>query len=257
MNPIDAPSCRRLMGELAQVLERMTGFGALLPAQLQPSVALRPPVRPRRTPVFAGGAVLSLLITDAAATSREFTKDVDVIIEILSWRDQMGFQMMLHEAGFRQPLELDWPQLAWLWNGNRVDFMQASPNPAIGYDNLADALASAEPHLLDTGAWIWRVSAPAFLAMKHAAFSDRGGGRFAGKDASHDAQDIVAVLNGRLELEGDLERAQPNLRRELAARAASWLSDPAFLESVPHLLSEPGRDQFVLTRLRAMADWRG
>jgi hypothetical protein len=253
MIPLDAAACRRLMGELAQVLEQgLLWSGGALP--LLPSVpsATRPP----RTPVFAGGAVLSLLITDPASRPREFTKDVDIIVEVLTRRDQMGFAMMLNEAGFTQPLDPNWPQVAWLWKGFRVDFMHCSPNPEIGFGNLSGALATAEPHLLETDVWIWRVSAPGFIGMKFAAFADRGGGRFSGKDASQDAQDIVAVLNGRQEFEADLEHTLPLLRRELAARAASWLIDNAFLEALPQL-AEPGREELILRRLRLMAGWIG
>jgi hypothetical protein len=207
--------------------------------------------------VFAGGAVLSLLITDPAARPREFTKDVDVIVEILTRRDQMGFDMMLHEAGFTQPFDPNWPPVAWMWKGHRVDFMHCSPNPQIGFGNLSTVLATSEPHRLETDDWVWRVSAPGFLAMKFSAFADRGGGKFSGADASHDAQDIIAVLDGRREFELDLDRSPPALRRELAAKAASWLSDNSFAESLPSLLPEPGRENLILARLRQMADWIG
>lgn len=240
------------MGELSLVLEQHLLHKAPLPFETAP-----PLVRPPKMPVFAGGAVLSLLITDPAARPREFTKDVDVIVEILTRRDQMGLDMMLHGAGFTQPLDPNWPPVAWMWKGCRIDFMHCSRNPGIGFGNLMEVMESAEAHQLETGDWIWRVSAPGFVAMKFAAWADRGGGKFLGAEAGHDAQDIVAVLDGRPDFEQDLDRASMALRRELATKAAAWLGDRDFLESLPLLLPESNREQAIVAKLRLMAEWRG
>ncbi len=57
--------------------------------------------------------------------------------------------------------------------------------------------------------WAWRASAPCFLATKFEAFYSRGGGDYL---LSKDIEDILAVVDGRLELIEELRRYDRDVR---------------------------------------------
>jgi hypothetical protein len=107
---------------------------------------------------------------------------------------------------------------------------------------------------LPDGPTIRVVQAPLFLAMKVEAFTSRGAGDFV---ASHDVEDIIAVVDGRLSLALEVETSPATVRRFLVERLGGWLRDPRFLDAVPgHLPGDEAsqaRAELVVERLRAMA----
>lgn len=74
------------------------------------------------------------------------------------------------------------------------------------------------------------------MITKLEAFEGRGNNDFF---ASHDMEDIIAVIDGRPELFGELEQAEKNLKIELAQRFGLLLKNNRFIEAVPgHLAAE-------------------
>jgi hypothetical protein len=75
--------------------------------------------------------------------------------------------------------------------------------------------------------------------------------------ASHDLEDIIAVVDGRLALADEVKRAPAQIRRFLASTIGRWLEDPDFVAVVPgHLpadVASQARAPVVLERLRAIA----
>jgi len=53
--------------------------------------------------VFAGGAVIELLITDPAFPDVRPTIDIDVIVKVISLTDYYRLQQRLREKGFENP----------------------------------------------------------------------------------------------------------------------------------------------------------
>jgi hypothetical protein len=101
------------------------------------------------------------------------------------------------------------------------------------------------------------ITAPAFLATKFEAYSDRGG---ADMLASHDLEDIINVVDGRPGLLEEVRNAPADLRTYLAARFAELLVAPDFLEVLPALIfpdeSLAERTQVVTERIRLLAQQR-
>jgi hypothetical protein len=97
------------------------------------------------------------------------------------------------------------------------------------------------------------VDAPHFCATKLDAFSDRGNGDF----YHHDLEDVVAVIDGRDELLGELRETGERVRRYVAQELRALLRTPGFLEALPgHLAGDPGsqaRLPLVRARLEALA----
>lgn len=92
------------------------------------------------------------------------------------------------------------------------------------------------------------ITPPLFLATKFVAFEQRGGGDY----LSHDVEDIIAVVNGRPEVMGDVAAAAPDVREFLRRQFSSLLECEDFLNVLPGLV-EQGRDDVIRGRLESMA----
>jgi predicted nucleotidyltransferase len=202
--------------------------------------------------VFLGGAVLGLLITDPGAPSVRYTMDVDIVVEIGSRGEYYRLAERLRELGFREKVGKGEPICRWLIEGITVDIMPTGAE-ILGFTNrwYVDAFRHAEERLLPSGVSIRLVTAPYFLATKIEAFTGRSGGDYL---ASHDLEDIIALVDGRPELEREIGSSEPGVRSFLSNSILRFLDDTAFLEAIPgHLPPDTagqGRLPLVLERLR-------
>jgi hypothetical protein len=136
-----------------------------------------------------------------------------------------------------------------------VDVMPVGTS-ASTYDDrwLLDAMAHAVGLELQPGLSIRHVTAPYFVALKLAAFADRGNGDY---QASPDVGDIVQVLDGRPELAGEMGDADPDLLEYIALEFRRFLEDGAFGDSIPwHLPGDrasQARGPLVLERMSKIA----
>lgn len=92
------------------------------------------------------------------------------------------------------------------------------------------------------------------MATKFEAFHERGEGDVVG---SHDLEDIVTVIDGRMEIVEDVRVEQFDVRAFVASEVALLLSSTAFLYALPgFLLPDPAsqaRLPILLERLHALA----
>jgi predicted nucleotidyltransferase len=210
----------------------------------------------RERVVFVGGATAGLLITDAASPTPRRTKDVDVIVEIASLvqygtvlRDQ------LLDLGFIEDTAEGAPVCRWFVAGVKVDIMPTDEN-VLGFKNhwFKLAIAHAVERQLDGGPTIRVVTGPFFVAMKLEAFDDRGQGDY---QASHDIEDIVAIVDGRPGLEAEVTAAPPELRQYVVEKIGALLdaSDPRETLSghLPGDAASQARAPLVLKRLERLA----
>jgi len=82
----------------------------------------------------------------------------------------------------------------------------------LGFKNTwyEPAMATAEERELEPGLKILMVNAVHFCASKLEAFGDRGKNDYLG---SRDLEDVVAVVDGRQELVGEIKEAQGDVPR--------------------------------------------
>lgn len=200
--------------------------------------------------VFLGGAAVGLLITDAAAPLIRVTNDVDCIVEVTSRQDYDGrVRNQLLRRGFAEMQGEGIPTCAWSLGGIRVDVMPSDEH-VLGFSNrwYPAALEHPQAYELD-GLRLPLITAPYFLATKLEAFFGRGGGDYVG---SHDLEDIVAVVDGRASIVGEVQEAQNDVRRYLSQTFASLLDDPDFLLALSGHVIDPGRDAIVHERLESI-----
>ena len=133
-----------------------------------------------------------------------------------------------------------------------VDFIPDRPNHLVKNTNrwFLPLVQSAERFEVLPGRFLWRASAPCFLATKFEAFHSRGGGDFLG---SKDIEDIVAVIDGRPEIIGEIADAPYDVRRFVMANAAALLGSSNFMECLPRHVADDGREIVVGRRLNELA----
>jgi len=205
--------------------------------------------------VFLGGCVTGLLVTDSAAPPIRPTKDVDVISEVLSRSDYYRLADKLRELGFREDSSEEAPLCRWIIEGVLLDVMPTDAS-ILGFGNpwYQQALVHARSEEVAPGLTIKVVTAPYFLATKLAAFGGRGSGDYL---ASHDIEDLIAVIDGRPEIVDEVLGSAPLLQDHLAAEFATLLDSRDFVDALPGQLmdsgSPPSRLPVMLGRIEAIA----
>jgi hypothetical protein len=181
--------------------------------------------------VFLGGAATGLLITDEAAPEVRATKDVDVIVEILSRSDYYKLEGTLRSLGFAQSMEEGAPLCRWMIGGIKVDAMPTDEK-ILGFSNkwYSPAIKNATELYLEKGLRTRIVTAPYFLATKIEAFYGRGKGDYI---ASHDMEDIITIIDGRTELIDEVKGSDADLRNFLCEKFQRFLKSEVFQESLP------------------------
>ena len=205
--------------------------------------------------VFLGGSTTGLLVTDPAAPAIRTTKDVDVIVEVSTQMEYHALGQELRHLGFRHDTDEGAPICRWTQADLVLDVMPTDA-ALLGFSNrwYPEALQRARIHTLSNGLGIRVVTSPYFLATKLEAFYGRGEGDFLG---SHDLEDLVAVVDGRAELLGEVRAASLALQTYLAEAFTTLLKAPDFTYAIQgHLPPDPGsqgRFGEVVGRLHALA----
>ncbi len=180
--------------------------------------------------VFIGGCATGLLITDAAAPPIRATKDVDAIVQVTTKADYYKLSERLREKGFVEDISEGAPLCRWVTDNVTLDVMPTEAD-ILGFGNqwYTAAMDNAEVvHLLDK-VDIRMVSAPYFLITKLEAFDGRGDGDYI---LSHDIEDIIAVMDGRSELIGEVSQSESVLVNVLKTRFNNLLKDQSFVDAV-------------------------
>jgi len=212
----------------------------------------------RERVVFLGGCATGLLLTDPAAPVIRTTRDVDVLIEVDTRTAYWKLEKEMVSRGFTRDQSEGAPIYRWLFDGLLLDLMPTDAT-VLGFGNrwYPDVIHTAWICTLPSGQRIRVVDAPHFLATKLEAFYGRGGGDYL---ASHDMEDMVAVIDGRPEIVEEVTAAGTKLRDHLGGAITTLLADPAFPYALQgHLPSDPGsqaRLPLLLKRLQGIATKR-
>jgi hypothetical protein len=179
--------------------------------------------------VFIGGAIAPLLQTHPAIPVVRATSDVDAVVASTSYAKFDAVQKKLEFGGFKR--DLSDPKHVHRWrapDGTPFDLVPAGSHLG-GAGNVWDnmAIETAIEAELEPGLMIRHASAPAFLALKWAAFRDRGA-----QDpfASHDWEDILALVISREDLVREFAGAPGKLKDHVWAIAASGRVDEGVSE---------------------------
>lgn len=213
---------------------------------------------------FVGGATIALWITDQGAPEPRVTKDVDVVVEVVSRVSWHRFEERLRAHGLRNDAS---SRVICRWRAGSpndelvIDVMPGDAS-ILGFENRwqRPAVDHARTLSLPSGRRIRAIPPPYLVATKLEAWNGRGAGDHL---RSHDLEDIVTLVDGRAEILGEVEDAPPDLRSFLSSEVGILLDHPRFLDLVDGTVVGGGSgsgsgdedrvDEIVLPRFRVLA----
>lgn len=171
--------------------------------------------------VFIGGAVVSLYADDPSADEIRPTADIDLTINLMNFSSWTRMQERLAQLGF-YPDPYGHAICSYKYNNIPVDIMPAEDSHLgqsnrwykIGFEDLCQTKALDEV--------IQILSAPVYLATKFEAFNDRG----SDYRTSHDFEDIVYILDNRMTIVADVNKAHPDIKAFLQHEFSKIIQNP-------------------------------
>ncbi len=185
--------------------------------------------------VLVGGCAASLLIDAPTAPPPRVTYDVDLIAEVAALRNYHALEEQFARRGFKRDLSPDAPICRWHIGTIKVDLMPTD-EAVLGFSNrwYAEAATTATRLILPSGTVINLISAPAFLATKFEAFLTRGK---ADMLQSHDFEDIINVVEGRMSILEEVGAGGTALRTYLCKQFTSIIAAPDYTNVLPGLVA--------------------
>lgn len=207
--------------------------------------------------VFVGGCATGLLLTTPRAQAIRATQDVDVVVHAVSTADYYAMEKAVESRGFKHDLSPEAPICRWVLQGVALDLMPSQPG-ILGFHNRWYPLAiETAAQIKLNGMDIRLITAPVFVATKFEAFHGRGNNDYL---ASHDLEDIITVVDGRPELQQEIDQADGELRRYIAAEFKALLEDRDFLMALaghlPGDAASQARLPELISRMRAIGKMR-
>lgn len=215
------------------------------------------PLLPRLA--FLGGVVAELFFTEPTTRPGRATSDVDVVIDLVHYGQYAdALREELIALGLEEDTTEGAPRCRWRFIDAPRQIVDIMPTKGevLGFSTkwYADAFRTAAPFQVPGGPVIRLVTPAYYLATKLTAFQDRGS-----RDpiASHDLEDVIAVVDGRESLVGEIQASPPEVRTFVAAAWRALLETgniPALLEA--HLAPDEAsqaRAGLVLARIEAMS----
>lgn len=176
--------------------------------------------------VFVGGAVVALY-ADRVVLDPRPTDDIDVIVEVLNYRDHAALEEKLHKKGFANDQESG-IACRYKFQGITVDIMPTA-HRSFGFDSMwyEPGFQNSLTYTVDDKHIIRILSAPYYLATKLEAFRDRGQGD--GR-TSQDFEDIVFILTNRKSIWLEIDQSNGEVRAYLFNEFCQLLSEPNLFE---------------------------
>lgn len=205
--------------------------------------------------VYLGGCATALFINDPLSLDVRPTLDVDCIIDVVSLGQYYKFESKLNKQGFKKSMEDD-IICRWHYDDIILDVMPTDEK-ILGFGNLwyKEALEHAISHQISDDLIIKSVIAPYFIATKIEAFRTRGNNDLLG---SHDFEDIITVIAGRVEIAEEIASVNNNLRIHLKQFFEEMLRNDQFELVLPgHVSDGPvtiQRVQTVKSRIKKIVE---
>jgi predicted nucleotidyltransferase len=202
--------------------------------------------------VFVGGATVSLYADRPYSDSRP-TDDVDILVELLSYKSYAAIDEKLRTKGFVNDVQSG-IICRYIVKGIIVDVMPTA-DAALGFSNkwYPEAFTRSKEMLIDKGIRIKIFDPVYFLAVKMEAFKGRGEneGRF-----STDFEDIVFLLNKRNAIWQELQQSPENVKQYLKETFNQLLGESYFDEWIScHIdFDEQKRVGFITGSLKEFID---
>lgn len=178
----------------------------------------------REEVVFIGGAIAPLLQVVPPFPRVRPTKDVDGIVASAKYGDVQRLAERLRQQGFREDTEGSHAHRWIAPDGTPFDLVPAGDHPG-GSGNPWDqeVIETALTSDLGSSLMVIHASGPGFLALKWAAFRDRG---HTDPLASEDLEDILALVASRPQLAEEVATAPDGMRAFIQHWITWFLANP-------------------------------
>lgn len=206
--------------------------------------------------VFVGGCATGLLVTDPGAAPVRATYDVDVIAEIGSYADYAKFSERLRAQEFQEDTREGAPVCRWICGSLTLDVMPLDEK-ILGFSNrwYRDAMQTAGAVTISENLKVRAITAPYFVGTKLEAFRGRGQQDYF---ASHDLEDLIAVVDGRTTLLDEIAAASEDLRMFIGNAVRALLAEQRFQDALPGYLlpdsASQARISLLLRRLENLVN---
>lgn len=185
--------------------------------------------------VYLGGCATALFINDPSALDVRATLDVDCIIDVISLVEYHKFESQLVKKGFKKSMEDD--VICRFRCDEIILDVMPTDQKILGFGNpwYKKALQNAVNHEIADNLIIKSISAPYFLATKFEAFKTRGNNDLW---ISHDYEDIISVVAGRVNLLEEVTEASSELRENLKEQFKQLLENDQFEPTLPGYVND-------------------
>jgi hypothetical protein len=203
--------------------------------------------------VYVGGSVAGLFFTDPASNDIRATADVDLVADVGSRGEYWKLEEAFRDLGFKHVPEVF---CRWRLDDLLVDLIPPEEGIAGTGTNrwYLDAIRTSQEIDIGEGLSIRLVTPPYFVATKLEAFLDRGEEDYM---ASHDLEDVIAIVDAREELAEEITAADNEVRKFISELFAMFLGDSKFLESLPGKLRGDAASQarlpIIVSRMEKIA----
>jgi hypothetical protein len=185
--------------------------------------------------VFVGGAVVALYADDPAADEVRPTEDIDIVVELTTYKEYSRFEEIIRGLGFVNDTESS-VLCRYRIDGLVVDIMPVD-EAVLGFTNrwYKEGVKESIQYEINPSTTIRIMSFPYFIAAKIEAHRSRGGTDLR---TSTDFEDIVYLFDNRLEPLQDLLQAPGDVRNYLIAQISNFLLDSNLEEGIySHLVT--------------------
>lgn len=170
---------------------------------------------------YVGGATVSVYADDPIAEDVRPTKDVDIMLRIATFAELAALQDKLASKNIYPDPEAD-INCRFKYEDVLIDVMSTKEVGWAPSDPWFEpGFKSLMKYKLDDAITIRVFTAPYFLATKFSAFHDRGND----PRTSTDFEDIVYVLDSRLNIVDEIRSSPSNVRDYLKEHLKAFLSD--------------------------------
>ena len=203
--------------------------------------------------VYAGASMLPLLINDPAAPPPRFTVDVDAVVDVLTYDQWDRLRSRLADCGIVVRADAMGKSRLCLFymNGIEVDIIPTRMPLILPASRMLElGFQFAEPYRIEEKLEILGLSASCFLAAKLEAFQDRG---LQDLLLSKDLEDIVTLLDCRMNFESEIIKAPDEVRYYIASSMRGLINNGLALDVIADLLRNSERERKVIQLIRALA----
>lgn len=204
--------------------------------------------------VLVGGATIGLWLNSAAVADSRPTNDVDLVIACENRGQYENFAIQLRRRGLSED-STSRVICRWRDPSGRIYDVMPTNGKVFGFGNrwYETTVSSAQPIELSPGFTARCATPPLLIAMKLEAYADRGEGWAL---ASHDYNDVIALIDGRSDIVDDMRAAPQDVRdwiaEQLDAHARSGELTQGIAGYLPPSAAGQARSSVIRDRIDAM-----